>query len=127
VNYDAYQGEGNGSGTAAETAAETKQKHVEAEEALKTLSDVPKNGTGRDTWLTPYSTEWIRRAGGEPNFGALARSLKPVEKKHGPETTLLAWRCYIDKTDPQFFSPASFASKIGHWLKESRPAFKGYG
>lgn len=87
----------------------------------------PKKSNGRQTWLTPYADEWTQKAGGDPNFGALARSLKSIEKKHGQEATLRAWTAYLDKTDPQFYSPASFASKIGHWLKASKPAFRGYG
>lgn len=69
----------------------------------------------RNTWLSPYGEAWKEQYGGEPVWGQLARSLKPVHDSLGAEEALRRWRAYLVDTPARFASPTRFASIVGEY------------
>lgn len=81
---------------------------------------------GRPTWLTPFWEPWVRRCGGEPNAGQLAKVVTRLKKQYAVDDLVRAWTYFLEHTDPQFCSPSSFSQRAGHWLKQSTPRWSGY-
>lgn len=131
VNYDVYNGQGTGHGTgngttdAQDDAQDRGQPRGQAKgqpkgqkdkhEAVKHKSEtISRNGTGRETWLTPYWDAWKEAYGEEPNgkSGMLSKALRPVDEKYGPAVLVPRWREYLRQTKVAFVNPYTFAS--GH-------------
>jgi len=74
-----------------------------------------KNIPERNTWLTPYATEWQDRYGGKMEFGIAAKYLKPLHDEHGPEKTLAHFKNFIEQTEATFVSYPRFAQTFGSW------------
>jgi hypothetical protein len=69
----------------------------------------------RESWLTPYSTAWVRQYGGKPSAGPLAHYLKPLHDQHGLDKTIIHWKNYLVSTEARFASPARFSTTFGSW------------
>jgi hypothetical protein len=63
----------------------------------------------KPTWLTPFADAW-RANRGEPPFGRMAKSLRPVVAAHGLRQALMVWEGYLDdRRDKGFCTPEDFA------------------
>ena len=72
------------------------------------------------TWLTPFSEAWKASYGGDPNFGQLAKSLKPLTEAHPPGEVLDHWTRYLAGTEAKYASPSRFTQTYGSWEKPDR-------
>jgi hypothetical protein len=103
----------------ADRDASAKPRRAVVEDSSGERKGKERNGGRRDddkiTWLTPYSDAWKARFGGEPDFGVLARYLKPVHDTVGPPGTLVRWSAYLAATEAQYVSPKRFAETHGAW------------
>lgn len=85
----------------------------------KTKPSAPQKAP-RETWLSPFSEAWTATYGGEPNYGQLAKSLKPLTEAHAPGEVLDHWTRYLVATEARFASPSRFAQTYGSWAKPER-------
>jgi hypothetical protein len=76
--------------------------------------------SGRETWLTVYVLLWRGFMGGEPAMGPMAKALRPLHEKHGPDQVHAAMRRYLLDTEAQYVSLARFASTYGVWAERLR-------
>lgn len=78
----------------------------------------------RPTWLSPFAKAWQSAYGGSPNFGELAKHLKPLTETHLPGEVLDHWTRYLAATEARYASPARFAQTFGAWAKVDRSTQK---
>jgi hypothetical protein len=76
--------------------------------------------SGRETWLTPYVLLWRGFMGGDPPMGIMAKALRMLHEKHGPENVHAAMRRYLLDTEPEYVSLPRFASTFGVWAAKLR-------
>lgn len=74
----------------------------------------------RPTWLSPFAKAWQSAYGGSPNFGELAKHLKPLTDTHALGDVLDHWTRYLAATEARYASPARFAQTFGSWAKPDR-------
>ncbi len=74
------------------------------------------NGSGPETWLSPYMDAWTSRYGGTAPAKRLAHALRPLELRHGAAVVLAGWRAYLEATAASYATPERFASTIGTWV-----------
>ncbi len=72
---------------------------------------------GPESWLKPYWEAWVSAYGGNPSGGQLARFLKQLHDRHGPDKTLKNWQNYVASTEAPYASPSKFATTFGSWSK----------
>lgn len=69
----------------------------------------------KTTWLSPFGAAWKARYGGEPPYGRLGKSLRPLVLKHGEATVLERFTRYLNATDAAYVSVEKFAATWGAW------------
>ena len=80
----------------------------------KSHTTVHKQKALRETWLTAFGKVWEGEYGGEPPWGRLGKTLKPLVAKHG-DAVFPAWVRYCNSTVGQFASVERFAQTYGSW------------
>jgi hypothetical protein len=67
------------------------------------------------SWSARACDIWSDRFGGTAPGGRIGRALKPLIDKQGEEEVLARWKIYVTNKDPEYASPADFASKYATW------------
>lgn len=103
------------------------KKNTRTESEQQTLPAVPeravpaptaRGSVPRETWLTEYDEAW---SVGKIPYGQAGKVFGALEKEHGRDATLAAWRAYCRdmESQPQFFSLAKFQTTFGAWANRS--------
>ena len=111
-------------GQSPSTLSAQAEAETETEAKDKDLPRTKRAATGHDTWLTPFSASWETRYQGVAPFGPMAKALRPLVDRHGPESVLGAWNRYLAETDAAYASPIRFASTFGRWNGTAPPVGK---
>ena len=107
-----------------EATVSLSEAETETEAKDKDLPRKKRAATGHDTWLTPFSASWETHYQGVAPFGPMAKALRPLVDRHGPESVLGAWNRYLAETDAAYASPVRFASTFGRWNGTAPPVGK---
>lgn len=67
------------------------------------------------SWLTPFALAWREKVGSDPQFGKLARFLRPLLAKFDTAEVEGAWAAYMTETPARYASPSRFAETYGYW------------
>lgn len=88
---------------------------LKGQELQKDKGDPAVRTASKNTWLTPFADAWIKQYQGSPNYGLLAKALKPLVDAHGEALVLEHWNTYLLETPGRFASPRRFAETFGEW------------
>jgi len=77
-----------------------------------------KGDAKRETWFTVYDNIWHSATKGHLIAARSVGPLRKLEKEHGRDNVVKAFRSFCTASDPRFMSLYVFVQKIGLWLSE---------
>jgi hypothetical protein len=89
----------------------------------KTTTKLARKGNGHESWLTPYFDAWQEvypDGDAQAKAGVLAKYLRPLDTKYGPERVRVELLSYLRATEMSYLDLGKFAAGFGTWGNGAR-------